>query len=175
LVEIIEKLAQFWLKQGQDKRATRLYGAAAGIRQRLNLTVSHLDKTSYEQNLDLLKNRLGPRLFKQAWAKGTNLPIQESLKVGLGANPRLNPHLRSGQNRPNPEPAPNGEVVPLSQREKEVLYLVATGLTNPQIARQMNLSTYTVSSYLRSIYNKLGVTTRTAAASYAFKNLYKLP
>lgn len=175
LVEIIEKLAQFWLKQGQDKRATRLYGAAGGLRQRLNLTVSHLEKPVYEQDLDLLKNRLGPRLFKQAWIKGSNLPIQETLKIGLGNHPRLTSHLRNGQNKPNPEPAINGEAAPLSQREKEVLYLVATGLTNPQIARQMNLSTYTVSSYLRSIYNKLGVTTRTAAASYAFKNFYKLP
>jgi len=175
LVEIIEKLAQFWLKQGQDKRATRLYGAAGGLRQRLNLAVSHLEKPVYEQNLDLLKNRLGPRLFKQAWAKGNNLPIQEILKIGLGANPRLNPHQRYTQSRLKTEPAPSNETAPLSQREKEVLYLVATGLTNPQIARQMNLSTYTVSSYLRSIYNKLGVTTRTAAASYAFRNLYKLP
>ena len=47
------------------------------------------------------------------------------------------------------------------------LQLLAAGLTNSQIAERLTLSTYTVQAHLRSIYSKLGVSTRVAAARAA--------
>jgi DNA-binding CsgD family transcriptional regulator len=55
----------------------------------------------------------------------------------------------------------------LSAREVEVLRLVAQGLTNPQAAEALFLSPRTVQQHLRSIYNKVGVSTRAAAARWA--------
>jgi DNA-binding CsgD family transcriptional regulator len=55
----------------------------------------------------------------------------------------------------------------LSAREVEVLRLVAQGLTNPQVADRLYLSPRTVEQHLRSIYNKLGVSTRAAATHFA--------
>jgi DNA-binding NarL/FixJ family response regulator len=55
----------------------------------------------------------------------------------------------------------------LTDREVEVLALLAEGLTDVQIAERLVLSARTVQAHLRSIYSKLGVTTRTAAARYA--------
>jgi HD-GYP domain-containing protein (c-di-GMP phosphodiesterase class II) len=55
----------------------------------------------------------------------------------------------------------------LSTREVEVLILVARGLQNKEIARQMSVSARTVSSHLEHAYTKIGVTTRGAAAMYA--------
>jgi len=55
----------------------------------------------------------------------------------------------------------------LSAREAEVLRLIAQGLTNRQVAEQLFLSPRTVGQHLRSIYNKLGVDNRTAAARFA--------
>lgn len=55
----------------------------------------------------------------------------------------------------------------LSAREVEVLRLVAQGLTNPRVAEQLYLSPRTVEQHLRSIYNKLGVSTRAAATRFA--------
>jgi DNA-binding CsgD family transcriptional regulator len=55
----------------------------------------------------------------------------------------------------------------LSAREVDVLRLVAQGLTNPQVAERLFLSPRTVEQHLRSIYNKLGVSTRAAAAAFA--------
>ena len=57
------------------------------------------------------------------------------------------------------------------QRAKlEVLRLLATGLTDAQIAEQLVLSLHTIHAHLRTIYSKLGVTSRSAATRYAFEH-----
>jgi DNA-binding CsgD family transcriptional regulator len=58
----------------------------------------------------------------------------------------------------------------LTEREVEVLRLVATGRSNPEIAAILVLSEKTVARHLSNIFGKLGVTTRTAAAAFAFEN-----
>ncbi len=55
----------------------------------------------------------------------------------------------------------------LTQREVEVLCLVSLGYTNDEIAHQLVISTRTVHAHLRSIYSKLGITSRSAATRYA--------
>jgi two-component system, NarL family, response regulator YdfI len=51
----------------------------------------------------------------------------------------------------------------LTPRESEVLELVAQGLANKQIARQLDISEHTVKFHISAIYRKLGVTNRTEA------------
>ena len=53
----------------------------------------------------------------------------------------------------------------LTPRELEVMQLVTLGLTDPEVAEQLFLSPCTVSSYLRSVFNKLDVNSRAAAAA----------
>ena len=55
----------------------------------------------------------------------------------------------------------------LTTRETDVLHLVAQGLTNAQVAAQFVISPRTVEKHLASIYRKLEVSSRTAAARYA--------
>jgi LuxR family maltose regulon positive regulatory protein len=54
-------------------------------------------------------------------------------------------------------------VDPLSEREREILTLIATGLKNKEIAEQMVISLNTVLYHTKNIYNKLGVNKRTQA------------
>lgn len=58
----------------------------------------------------------------------------------------------------------------LTAREAEVLRLVATGRSNPQIAAALVLSEKTVARHLSNIFGKLDVRSRTAAAAYAFEH-----
>ncbi|HEY0879854.1 MAG TPA: response regulator transcription factor [Zeimonas sp.] len=59
---------------------------------------------------------------------------------------------------------------PLSSRELQVLGLVAKGQSNREIAARLFISEHTVAGHLSSIYGKLGVTSRTAAAAFAFEH-----
>ena len=58
----------------------------------------------------------------------------------------------------------------LTEREVEVLRLVASGSSNPEIAAALVLSEKTVARHLSNIFTKLDVRTRTAAAAYAFEH-----
>ncbi len=53
----------------------------------------------------------------------------------------------------------------LSGREREILALVANGDTGPAIAKRLHLSEATVKTYLRRVYEKLGVATQAAAVA----------
>jgi DNA-binding CsgD family transcriptional regulator len=57
----------------------------------------------------------------------------------------------------------------LTKREEELVQLVAEGLTNRNIARQLNLTDHTVRNYLFRIFNKLGTSNRLELALYVIK------
>lgn len=57
----------------------------------------------------------------------------------------------------------------LSEREREILRLVATGLSNQQIANQLGISVNTVKVHLRNVFSKIGVASRTEATMYAVR------
>ena len=57
----------------------------------------------------------------------------------------------------------------MSTRERETLALIAEGLTAPDVGRALHLSTATVKTHLRHIYEKLGVSNRAAAVAQAMR------
>lgn len=75
----------------------------------------------------------------------------------------LRPHLAAIRARRR-----NGICGTLTERETEILRLVANGLTNAQIARRLVISPATVRTHLEHVFVKLGVHTRTGAVARAF-------
>jgi DNA-binding NarL/FixJ family response regulator len=59
--------------------------------------------------------------------------------------------------------------IALSERESVVLEAVARGLSNREIGRQLWISEQTVKFHLRNVYRKLGISSRTEAARYAYR------
>jgi DNA-binding NarL/FixJ family response regulator len=64
-------------------------------------------------------------------------------------------------------PAGPTQTAPLSQREREVLELVAQGFTNQQIADHLGLSVKTVETYRARLVEKLGLQSRSELVRYA--------
>ena len=73
-------------------------------------------------------------------------------------SPELSRHLRDGRRA----------VDPLSLREREILELLAEGLTGPQIAERLGLRPKTIENHRARIMEKLGVHTTAALVRYAF-------
>jgi DNA-binding NarL/FixJ family response regulator len=74
-----------------------------------------------------------------------------------------------------PPPAPTApgrerERSPLSQREREIVALVAQGFKNKEMAEKMFISEQTVKNHLHNIFDKLGVSDRLELALYAIHN-----
>lgn len=66
-----------------------------------------------------------------------------------------------------PAPPPQRERPPLSQREREIVALVAQGFKNKEMAEKMFISEQTVKNHLHNIFDKLGVSDRLELALYA--------
>jgi len=78
------------------------------------------------------------------------------------------PAEERGQTEPPISQAPESDLIePLSERELEVLQLIAEGLTNREIGDRLFLSLNTVKAHTRNIYGKLGVHSRMQAVSRA--------
>jgi DNA-binding NarL/FixJ family response regulator len=62
------------------------------------------------------------------------------------------------------QPSPQPEYEHLTEREHEVLRLIAKGMTLPETARLLGISPHTISGYVKNIYRKLNVSSRAEAA-----------
>jgi DNA-binding NarL/FixJ family response regulator len=82
--------------------------------------------------------------------------------VDLGAEPAVKEVDRLLARTTNPSG--------LTDREVEVLRLVASGRSNAQVAAELYLSEKTVARHLSNIFPKIDVSSRTAAAAYAFEH-----
>jgi DNA-binding CsgD family transcriptional regulator len=59
---------------------------------------------------------------------------------------------------------------PLSDREKQVLKLIADGLTNKEISRCLMISESTVENHIHHVYKKLKISNRARAVAHAFRS-----
>jgi DNA-binding NarL/FixJ family response regulator len=126
--------------------------------------MTRLALETVEQMATLAKDALGEECFASEFAVGKGLtPDEIAVLVTAVTRPDARPREASPAAR---DERPND----LTARELEVLRLVAAGHSNPQIARQLVLSTRTVEAHLRSIFGKLEVGSRTAAARFAVEH-----
>jgi DNA-binding CsgD family transcriptional regulator/tetratricopeptide (TPR) repeat protein len=84
----------------------------------------------------------------------------------LGLQP-LTEHIKAYLNRQDRGKVIGRMPAGITRREKEVLCLLARGLTDKEIASELNLSPYTVGNHLRNIYGKIGKNTRGEAVHWA--------
>jgi NarL family two-component system response regulator LiaR len=94
--------------------------------------------------------------------------LAEAIRATYAGLPILSPEIAQTFLRKHDSPAtPSGNN--LSEREKEVLNLIISGLSNAEIGQQLNISTYTVKNHVSNILVKMNVSSRTEAVSQALK------
>ncbi len=95
----------------------------------------------------------------------------EAIRAAYHGEARLNPNvLRKLMNQVASQPLAHPQVAPdLTQREVEVLQLVAEGMSNREIAVKLVISEKTVKTHISSLLDKLGQEDRTRLAIYAIK------
>ena len=104
-------------------------------------------------------------LLKTSSADEIIQAVREALAGGSPMTPRIARRVLDMFSKLAPKQSDYG----LSDREKEILQLMTTGLIKKEIAYKLTLSVHTVDTYLRRIYEKLEVNTRTGAVSKAIK------
>jgi DNA-binding CsgD family transcriptional regulator len=168
----LEGLASVAGVGGQPVSAARLYGYAESLRDTLGTPLPPIDRSYYEQTVAAARARLDVVVFERAWAEGRAMSLEEATAAAkqVKAPARIAPDSA-------PAPVEIASTSPtrsnpfgLTRREIEVLRLVTQGLTYVQIAEQLIISPRTADAHLRSIYGKLGVTSRSAATRYAIEH-----
>ncbi len=144
--------------RGDSVRAARLWGAAEALGETAAVPLVPMIRSNYnyEDHLDTARSQLGEKAFEAAWAEGRAMTPEEAIEYAL-AKPE------------QPEEPETPDVLPsgLSVREVEVLKLVAQGMTNAQIAKELYISPRTVNAHMGSVYQKIGSNTRAEAARFA--------
>jgi predicted ATPase/DNA-binding CsgD family transcriptional regulator len=146
--------------RGRPVRAATLWGAAERLSEISGGHIVREGKATikYERTLTAARSQLDEAAWTAAWSEGRAMGTEQAIEYALEQEATPEPAA--------PEPYPAG----LSTREVEILCLVATGLTNAEVAGQLFLSPRTVDWHLGSIYRKLGFHSRTEATRFAVEH-----
>jgi predicted ATPase/DNA-binding CsgD family transcriptional regulator len=153
-VDLLEALAAIAAAVTRPALAARLLGAADGWRELYGAQRLPSREPPYREALVQSQRQLGQPNWDTAFRAGARLSREEAQILATEAVDELRAAVKV---------PPAG----LTRREVEVLRLVVTGMSNPDIAHHLVVSPRTVDAHLRSIFDKLNVTSRTAAAHEA--------
>ncbi|HXX78900.1 MAG TPA: LuxR C-terminal-related transcriptional regulator, partial [Ktedonobacteraceae bacterium] len=170
----LEHLAKISAAMDEPVRAAQLWGTEEALRDgeiakgSFLRNMPSINHESYIRSMAAVRNRLGDEAFAIAWAEGRAMtPAQALAAQGSVPTRKSAPAKRLSKHPAWLRTSPSHE---LTEREAEVLRLVARGLTNEQVARQLFISPRTVNSHLTTIYAKIGVSSRSGATRYAIEN-----
>ncbi len=158
LASPVAGLAAIALTFGHPLLAARLIGAATALRERSGAWFWPRERSRFEQTVAGARAALGADAYEREVAVGHALPLNEVVAEATAvadAQPAVDDTIA--------EPGIAG----LSPRELDVLKLLATGKSNPEIAEVLFIGRGTVRTHVSNILSKLGARTRTEASMLA--------
>jgi predicted ATPase/DNA-binding CsgD family transcriptional regulator len=168
----VEALAWLAARREQFERTVWLLGAADQLWNSTGRRLSGvaLMEESRQRTLGAARRALGERRFAAAYAHGAALDMDavlrdaadESAEIGEAARPRGGKagFPADGAADPAPSPSAPAAATVLTKREREIAELVASGLSNREIAARLFISKRTVDAHVEHIFGKLEISSR---------------
>jgi predicted ATPase/DNA-binding CsgD family transcriptional regulator len=150
-------LAHMAVEAGEPMTAAQLLGAAGAELLRTGMRFDRFEQAGWDEAESCARAALGETEFADAYERGRMLSRDDWFAVADDIVSAL-------KTASAPEAA---SLAGLTRREREVLVLVADGLSDRDIAAALFITQGTVRTHLTSIYGKLGVSSRTAAVAAA--------
>jgi predicted ATPase/DNA-binding CsgD family transcriptional regulator len=153
---MLDLMGSFSAQQHQAQLAAQLFGAAEALRAAIGAPLSPAFRDWRERGLRITNAQLPSESLARLWDEGRAQTPEAATQLFETIKPPVTAlHARLGD---------------LTAREIDVLRLVGDGLTDAEIAERLVVSVRTVNAHLRSIYSKIDVTSRTAAARWGMEN-----
>jgi non-specific serine/threonine protein kinase len=140
--------------RGDDSRALRLAAATRRMSESRSLSPDAWLAGRLKESQSRSRSRLGVRKSDEAWMQGWTMTEEQAVAYALS----------------DTEPETGVTATPLTRREREVAKLVATGMTNRQIATRLFIAERSAEGHLERIRTKLGVRSRTDVATWAINH-----
>lgn len=144
IADSLEAMASLECAMGRPERAARLLGAATSVRRASGHDVVTADRARHEGTVRAARASLGER-FAEEWAAGEQLSVADAVAVASGRRRVWRPTTGWAS---------------LTRAERDVVALVAEGLTNRQVGERLVISRRTVQTHLAHIYTKLHLRSR---------------
>jgi predicted ATPase/DNA-binding SARP family transcriptional activator/DNA-binding CsgD family transcriptional regulator len=163
VIEALEGMASLAGAVGKAAHAARLWGAAEAAREVTGISVFTPDELAlHEPHLAAASSQLGDEAWQEALAEGQEMSLEEAAEYALSGEADQPEATIAQEHLTSAEPIGN-----LTPRELEIVLLVARGLTNRQISRELSISERTAGNHVAKILKKLGLRSRAQIASWA--------
>ena len=156
----VESAAAVAHARGVVRVAARLLAAAEALRESIRSPRVATELAPCEPVLEAARAQLGASGLARASREGRAMPLDEVIELALAV-------LRE----PTAPAAARGVRGGLSERELQVVELIAQGLTNRQIADRLVIAERTTHAHVRNILDKLDCSSRVEVATWAVQNL----
>ncbi len=159
----LEQIAQN-MAMWQPRACLVIFGYLEQYRVSVGLGLAENDQAEHAAALEQIRQQLTVEAWEHAWQEGQQMPSEALSEMVQALMWTESQPIEATKTLFMPTKAPR-----LTVREYEILALIREGMSNKAIAKHLEISSYTVMDYIKTIFAKLEVKNRTQAVAEAVR------